>query len=163
RRVFGLRARTLGFAPRVGESDDDQLLRQSLLRFVAPEDPRLAAQARRLTRAWIRDRKVIDRGLVEAVLFAAARTGDATLFDAMAARVDRDAPGGWPMYARGLCSDDDHRLVEEFWRPRAQRFAGAERNLAQSLEAIAFCGRLRGREAGSVAAFLAKYCRCAYE
>ena len=50
RRVFGARARALGFAPRPGESDDDQLLRRSLLWLVAPVDPALSADARRLAR-----------------------------------------------------------------------------------------------------------------
>ena len=83
RQVFGERARRLGFAPRHGESDDDQLLRRSLVRFVAPEDPKLAAEARRLALSWIRDRTAVDAGMVDSVLLIAAQTGDATLFDAM--------------------------------------------------------------------------------
>ncbi|HEX6136540.1 MAG TPA: M1 family aminopeptidase [Casimicrobiaceae bacterium] len=231
RRVFGPRARALGFAPRRGESDDDQLLRRTLLRFAAPEHPRLAAQARRLARAWIADRNAVDRGLADAVLIVAARTGDAALFeamlrearatsdrldrrklmvalfsfgdpvlarrglellldpgvdireamtalsltrdqsppsreghdfivahfDALAARVDRDAPGAWPAYAASLCSDDERRTVEAFWRPRAAHYPGAERNLAQALEAIELCSRLRAREGPRVGAYLASH------
>jgi len=85
REVFGPRAKALGFAPKANESDDDQLLRRTLLRFVAPEDPALAAEARRLARAWIRDRSAVDPGLVDVVLITAARTGDAALFDALLA------------------------------------------------------------------------------
>ena len=62
REVFGPRARALGFVPKPGESDDDQLSRRALLRFVAPYDPELAAQARRLALAWIADRKAVDAG-----------------------------------------------------------------------------------------------------
>jgi alanyl aminopeptidase len=85
REVFGPRARTLGFVPKPGESDDDQLLRRSMLALVAPRDPALAAQARQLTVAWIKDRQALDPGLVDVVLVAAAKTGDAQLFDAMLA------------------------------------------------------------------------------
>ena len=96
RQVFGPRARALGFAPKPGESDDDQLIRRALLRIVAPEDPALAEEARRLALAWIKDRSAIDPGLVDVVLVTAAQTGDTTMFDAMYAeakatqdRVDR--------------------------------------------------------------------------
>ena len=82
RQVFGPRARSLGFAPKANESDDDQLLRRALLRFVAPEDPELAVQARRLALAWIKDRNAVDPGLVDVVLVTAGRTGDSTTFDA---------------------------------------------------------------------------------
>jgi len=74
-RQFGPRARALGFTPRRGERDDDQLLRRSLLAFVGPEDPVLAAQARKLAVAWIADRKAVDVGLADTVLLIAARTG----------------------------------------------------------------------------------------
>ena len=220
RREFGPRARALGFTPRRGESDDDQLLRRSMLGFAAPEDPALASQARRLARAWIADRNAIDPGLADTVLLVAARTGDAALFDAMlgelrktadrldrrnlmialysfgdpalarrglallldgqvdvrdamtalslaagrappsrvpyafiadnfdalAARVDADAPGGWPGYAEALCSEADAASVAAFWHDRIGKYAGADHNLTQALETIASCSALRARE-----------------
>jgi len=85
RAIFGSRARSLGLAPKPGESDDDQLMRRELLRFVAPEDPELAVEARRLALAWIKDRKAVDPGIADVVLVTAGRTGDATVFDAMLA------------------------------------------------------------------------------
>ncbi len=85
RQVFGDRARALGYVPRLGESDDDQLLRRSVIRFVAPEDPGLAAEARRLAIEWIGDRKAIDPGMVDSVLIIAAQTGDSKTFDALLA------------------------------------------------------------------------------
>ena len=231
RREFAPRARALGFAARRGESDDEELLRRSLLAFAAPDDPALAAEARRLARKWLADRSTVDPGLADTVLLVAARTGDAALFDAMlaearrtsnrldwrnltialyafgdpvlmrrglgllldphvdirdamtalgisvqrtppspvphvfiaehfdalAARVDADAPGGWPGYASALCSDVDRDAVAAFWKSRVASYAGAERNLAQTLEAIASCSRLRARERASVEAFLARY------
>jgi alanyl aminopeptidase len=234
-RQFGPRARALGFTPRRGERDDNQLLRRSLLAFVGPEDPVLAAQARKLAVAWIADRKAVDVGLADTVLLIAARTGDATLFDAMqrelratqnqldrrnllialysfgdpalaqrglsllldstidirdattalslaaartppsrtrhafiadhfdglAARVDADAPGGWPGYAEGLCTAADRASVAAFWEPRLSTYASAARNLAQTLESIDACTRLRERERGTVAALLAASARSA--
>ena len=221
REVFGPRARALGFAPRPGEGDDDQLLRRELLRVVAPFDPTLAAEARRLALAWLRDRKAIDPGMVDVVLVSAARTGDAALFDALLAEakaatvrldrrylmmallaftapglaergmailldpdfdvreswtalryvdwwnpgrpathafiaanlealaktVSRDAPGGWPGYAAGLCSEEDRAKVEAFWQPLTARFAGADRELAEATEAIDVCAQVRARVA----------------
>ena len=203
-------------------------MRRALLQFVAPKDPQLAAEARRLARAWIGDRSAIDPGLVDAVLVVAARTGDATLFDALLAeakttpdrldrrnltvallaftepslarkgmgilldpdfdiresgtalwnsfwssstrrethefivtnfdalanRVSRDAPGGWPHYASGLCSDADRADVAAFWKDRAAKYAGGERELAQALESIQLCTRLRSKYGNEVAAFL---------
>ncbi len=85
REVFGDRARRLGYSPRRNESDDDQLVRRSLIRFVAPEDPKLAAQARRLAMAWIANRKAIDPGMADSVLLIAAQTGDATILEALLA------------------------------------------------------------------------------
>jgi hypothetical protein len=85
REVFVPRARALGFVPKPAESDDDQLQRRSLLRFAAPSDPDLSAQARKLATAWVSDRRAVDPGLVDAVLGVAARNGDATLFDALLA------------------------------------------------------------------------------
>ena len=94
RTAFGPRARALGFVPRAGEGDDDQLMRRTLLRFAAPYDPALAREARRLALAWTRDRTAIAPGLVDVTLITAARTGDAALFDALLAAArsttDRD-------------------------------------------------------------------------
>jgi alanyl aminopeptidase len=231
RRTFGPRARALGFVPHGAESDDDQLLRRTLLRFAAPGDTELAVEARRLALAWIHDRTAIDPGLVDVVLWIAARTGDATLLDAMrrealatpnrldrrnlmialfsfaepalanrglellldpavdireavtalgsardvgppnpaivdfiaanfealAARVDSDKPGGWPHNAARRCDARDRTALDALWKPRVDRYAGAERNLAQALEAIERCGELRAREAPRARAFLARY------
>ena len=231
RRVFGPRARALGFSPRRGEGDEPQLLRRALLRFVAPSDPGLTAQAQRLTRAWIDDRAAIDPGLVDAVLAVAAMTGDAALFDAMleearrtsdkldqrnlvtalmsfrdpvlaqrglalmldpsldiretsaalwrmhwtapanraahdfvtanfdalVARVQRDAPGSWPSFASRLCSARDAEDVETFWRDRIGAYATGARSLAQAREAIHLCATLREAKGATAAAYLARF------
>ncbi len=217
REVFGPRAKALGFVTKANENDDDQLLRRSLLRFVAPEDPKLAAEARRLARAWIRDRSAVDPGLVDVVLVTAGRTGDAAMFDALLAeakatqdRLERrylmmalfnftdptlaskgfallldpafdsreswtafnnayywnparratndfimanfdalaktvgpDTPGGWSVFATGLCTESDRAELVAFWKERASRYAGADRELASAVEAIDLCTRVR--------------------
>jgi cytosol alanyl aminopeptidase len=83
RHVFGERARKLGYQPRRHESDDDRLVRRSLIRFVAPEDSKLASEARRLAFRWTRDRNSIDPEMVDSVLLIAAQTGDTAIFDAL--------------------------------------------------------------------------------
>jgi cytosol alanyl aminopeptidase len=219
REVFGPRARSLGFVPRPGESDDDQLTRRALLRFMGPVDPELAAEAHRLALAWIKDRKAVDPELVDVVLMTAGRTGDAAMFDALLAEakttresLDRyylmmalfaftdpaladkgmallldasfdvreswsalyrgfywnptrrvanqfitanfdalaktvgpDAPTGWPTFAGGLCSDEDRDALTAFWKDRARRYAGADREVAQTAETIQICARLRSK------------------
>jgi len=217
REVFGPRARSLGFLPRANESDDDQLLRRAVLRLVAPEDPMLAAEARRLALAWIKDRQAIDPGMVEVVLMSAGRTGDTATFDALLAEakttsdrldrrylvmalfaftdpvlsergmallldppfdvreswtalyyahywipshraaneyimanfdalaktVGRDTPGGWPFYAAGLCSSADESKLTAFWKIRAKDYSRAEHELAEAIESIQICTRVR--------------------
>jgi len=231
RKVFGGRARALGYAPRKNDTDDDQLLRRTLIRFAAPEDPKLAAEARRLAIAWTSDRKAIDPAMVDSVLLVAAQTGDATTFDAllaeakatsdsldrrnlmiallsftdptlarrglgimldtafdiresetalrissfaipsrrdthafiaanfdaMAKRVATDTPGGWPVYAGGLCSESDRDSVEAFWRDRIAKYAGGERTLKQALEQIRLCAGLRTSQEPAVSAYFAKH------
>jgi hypothetical protein len=230
REVFGPRMKTLGLAPAANESDGDALLRRSLVGFAAAEDPALAAEARRLAAAWLRDRRAIDPGLADSVLLAAGQSGDAALFDAMVAevrapgtepldrrhllvalfafrdptlakkgldllldgtldiresttalsiahraaasrrethdfivanydalarRVPRDAPGRWPGYAAGLCSERDRTEVLAFWQPRIASLPGGERNLAQAAETIERCVAVRSkhrRDGGASAA-----------
>ena len=96
-KMYGERARALGFAPRNGEDDDTHLLRTSLVSFVAREgqEPGLQAEARRLALAWLVDRKAIDAELAGGVLEVAAHFGDADLFErflaaAKTAKVRRD-------------------------------------------------------------------------
>jgi hypothetical protein len=78
-------------------------------------------------------------------------------FDALAARVDADAPGGWPGYAEPLCSEADRDSVAAFWRDRVGKYAGADHNVEQALEVIGSCSALRAREHARVTAFLARY------
>ncbi len=96
-RVYGERARALGFTAKPGESDDTRLLRYLMVDFVAREgdEPQLREEAKRLSLAWLEDRKAIAPELAGDVLAVAAHFGDAELFDkyvaaARAAKERRD-------------------------------------------------------------------------
>jgi len=78
-------------------------------------------------------------------------------FEALTQRVQRDTPGGWPVYAERLCSDADRADVEAFWRDRIANYAGGARTLSQTLESIELCTRLRAAQGGSVTAYLQRY------
>jgi alanyl aminopeptidase len=82
--AFGARARALGWAGQKGEDEDTQLLRASLVPFVANEgdEPALVAEASSLAKAWLKDRKAVDPLLASEVLDVAARHGDMDLFQA---------------------------------------------------------------------------------
>jgi alanyl aminopeptidase len=83
RKIYGPRARALGWRPRKGEDDETRLLRPQLLGLVAGEgeDPVLIAEAGRLARRWLDDRRSLDGDLVGPILRIAARNGDRALFD----------------------------------------------------------------------------------
>ncbi|PHV12405.1 M1 family metallopeptidase [Chitinimonas sp. BJB300] len=86
-RAFGVRARQLGFASKPEDSDEDQMLRASIVDKVADlgHDPALREEASKLTHAWLKDRTVLDPTNRRAVLRTAALNGDKALFDAMTA------------------------------------------------------------------------------
>ncbi len=88
RKLFGERARKLGFTAVKGESDDVRMLRSSMLSWVAltGEDPQLIATAKQLATKWLADRKAIDPDMVGTVLSIATRFGDRALFDKLYAQ-----------------------------------------------------------------------------
>ncbi|HSP78691.1 MAG TPA: M1 family metallopeptidase, partial [Myxococcaceae bacterium] len=81
RDTYGARARALGFSPRPDEDEDTRLLRPVLLRLAGQEggDPKLVAQARKLSEKWLEDRAALAPELVETTLGIAAAHGDAAL------------------------------------------------------------------------------------
>ncbi|HEY0991242.1 MAG TPA: M1 family metallopeptidase [Kofleriaceae bacterium] len=90
--VFHARARRLGWQRGAKDSDDLQDLRQAIVPLVAIEDRELTAEATRLADRWLADRTGVADDLVDSVLEAAARHGDAARFDRVlaAARAARD-------------------------------------------------------------------------
>ena len=90
--VYGARAIGLGWKPVKGETEDDRLLRESLVPFVA-RNARVESmidEASDLAKAWLKDRNAIDPGLVNGVLTTAAISGDRAYFDALVAALDTD-------------------------------------------------------------------------
>jgi alanyl aminopeptidase len=85
RKLFGDRAKSLGWAAQPGEKQETRLLRPALVPFVARYEPALAAEARRLADGWLADRKGVDADMLGAVLRSAAFDGDRRLFDALLA------------------------------------------------------------------------------
>ena len=83
--IFGARAEQLGWAPKPGESEDDQLTRQSLVPFVARDgrERTLIDQAGKLTREWLETGKGINPNMFGSVLGTAAQFGDRGLFDSI--------------------------------------------------------------------------------
>ena len=81
RRLFGPRAKAMGFEQRKGESDDESLLRPKLVGFVGRygADRAIIAQATRRAKRWLRKGRGIQRGMIADTLTIAAFHGDAEL------------------------------------------------------------------------------------
>jgi len=96
RRMYGARARELGWHSKPGEDDNIKELRPGLLELVAGNgrDPELIKEATALTRKWFDDHKAIEPELVGVALVVSARYGDQALFDRFhaAARQTKDRP-----------------------------------------------------------------------
>jgi alanyl aminopeptidase len=92
--VYGTRARQLGWTAKPDESDDDRLLRPSLIDVMAnqAEDSESIATAKQLASAWLDNHDAVGPDMVGSVLVAAARHGDRDLFDRMhaAAKHEKD-------------------------------------------------------------------------
>jgi alanyl aminopeptidase len=94
RKLFGQRAKKLGWSSPKGEPDDVRLTRGTMLAWAAHtgEDPQLIATAKKLADRWLTDRKSIDPELVNLVLGIAARFGDRAFFDKLhaAAKIEKE-------------------------------------------------------------------------
>jgi alanyl aminopeptidase len=90
-RVFGERARQLGWSARPGEDIEARLLRANLVPAVAREgeDASLRTEARRLADGWLADRKGVDSDMVGGVLSVAAAFGDRGFFDKLLAELHK--------------------------------------------------------------------------
>ncbi len=78
-------------------------------------------------------------------------------YDAIIARVPREALGWTPYVAAGFCDAERRRETEEFFRGRVEKLPGGPRNLAKVLESMDVCIALRQVQEPSVREFLAKY------
>jgi alanyl aminopeptidase len=84
---FGRRAEALGWQPKPGESEDDALLRGTLVPAVAGRgrDPVLIRQATELARKWLKDHNAVSPSVSGAVLEVAAEFGGRDFFDELRA------------------------------------------------------------------------------
>ena len=237
RGMFGERARTLGWLPRDGDSEETKLLRNSIVPFVARagRDPELAAASRTLAMKWLEDHSAIPRDMTGAVLAVAANNGDRAFFDrlAAAAKLEKeqvarqqilnalgnfrdpelvraaedlyltgafDSRETWSLLFAGgaqaetrrfafdfvkknidaiekqvtsgitggegnsalinvstaFCDEAGRAEAEAFFGPRASKYTGGPRTLAQTLERIHQCAARVQANSADVAAFLAK-------
>ena len=94
RNTFGARLRAIGLRPRPTDDDNTRLLRAGLLHVVIGEghDPELSAEAQKLVRGWLADRKSLDPESAHQLLGVAAAYGDRMLWNELhkAARAERD-------------------------------------------------------------------------
>ncbi|MCG8556105.1 MAG: M1 family metallopeptidase [Proteobacteria bacterium] len=94
RRMFGRRARSLGWTPGRDDDEDMRLLRGTVLSLVTDQgrDRKLARGATALAGAWLKDRRALDPNLVGTALGAAARFGDEALWTRLyeAAKAEKD-------------------------------------------------------------------------
>ena len=236
RKMFGARARSLGWLHRDGEPEETKLLRNSIVPFVGGtgEDAELVSQAQALTSKWLDDHNAIPRDMTWSVLSNAARNGDRELFDHFlaAAKSEKDqvsreqmlnalgsfrkpdliraaedlyltgpfdsretwsllfAGGGQPETRRlafdfvkknidaiekkvtsgitggegnsaligvagSFCDEAGRAEAEAFFGPRAAKYTGGPRTLAQALERIHQCDARVQANSADVAAFLA--------
>ncbi len=86
-KVFGPRARELGWKGNGKEGDNLELLRHDLVRFAAAsgDDAQLVRQAEALARQWLKDPKAVPAGELADVLAVAAQHGNRELFDKLRA------------------------------------------------------------------------------
>ena len=87
RKVYGKRARALGWKKRPGDAPKEIEMRPLLLQLVAiaGKDKKLQDRARKMAREFLRDPKAIEPEMVGTVLTIAAHRGDRALFDAFLA------------------------------------------------------------------------------
>jgi alanyl aminopeptidase len=94
RKLYGERARALGWKALPGEDEDTGLLRRRLVQAVANqgEDRTLIDQAGALARRWLDDRSGIDPDMLDVALDVAARHGDRALYDRFVAEARKTKP-----------------------------------------------------------------------
>src|SRR6185436_9778526 len=91
RKLYGERARALGWRPKPGEDEDTGLLRRRLVPLVANQgqDRALIDEAGRLVRTWLEHRQGIPPDMLDVALDVAARHGDRALYDRLLAEAKK--------------------------------------------------------------------------
>jgi aminopeptidase N len=115
-KLFTPLARQLGMEPRANESDEDRLLRKTVLYAMADlaSDDATRNEASKYAARWLEDPKSISADLAEIVLPLAARKGDDSLHAKYVARMRAAAsPEERVLALSGLAGFDQEKLVEK--------------------------------------------------
>jgi alanyl aminopeptidase len=124
---------------------DPALVREALGLFLSGDfDPREADGILFSAGAWDESRQVLWE-------FVKAN------YDAIVARLPREATGVMPYFASSFCDAEHRRDVETFFKDRAAKLPGGPRNLAQTLEAIDLCVASKAAQQPGVREFLKGY------
>ncbi len=124
-------------------------------------DPVLAKDAMAFALSGEFDSREADSIFYSALGFPAGREASwqfmKSNYDAIVARMPREATGFMPYLAAGFCDAPRREAVAEFFAGRAEKLPGGSRNLAQVLEGMELCIALRGAQEGSLREELARY------
>jgi alanyl aminopeptidase len=82
-KLYGEKARALGFVPGANDDEDTRILRGYLVPWVTEygQEPQLRDEAKRLALAWLDDRSAVPPELAKDALDVAAHFGDRAFFD----------------------------------------------------------------------------------
>jgi alanyl aminopeptidase len=75
-------------------------------------------------------------------------------FDALVARLPRDAAAQFPKWGSQFCDQAARDDMEAFFRERSGKYTGGPRILAQALETISLCVDFKNKQQSSLAQFL---------
>jgi len=95
RKMFGAKARALGWTAKPNEDDDTKILRSTLVALVADkgEDKALIAEAQKLAVAWLDDHTAIPADMTGQVLAVGTAHGDRALYDRFLAAAKATSDG----------------------------------------------------------------------
>ena len=136
-------AKEVGWEKKPGESEQQQRLRNSLLRALGGvgHDPEVQALARKLADQGLKDPSLVDRQLFAAALPIAAASGDAAFYDQIVDRLKASTtPEDSSLYRAALASFSDPQLLQ-----RTLEYAVSE---ARSQDGVGIIGRVMRNPAG---------------
>ena len=80
-----------------------------------------------------------------------------TRFDAIAAKLPKDAPMRFPQMFDSACSAKEADQVEAFFTPLTKIYTGMSKTLAQSLESVRICAHYRDTQHASLQSYLNQF------
>jgi aminopeptidase N/puromycin-sensitive aminopeptidase len=143
RDLFSPVAKEVGWEKKPGESEQQQRLRNSLLRALGGvgRDPEVQALARKLVDQWFQDPSAVDDQLAAAALPIAASNGDAAFYNQILDRLKASkTPEENNLYHAALASFSDPQLLQ-----RTLEYAVTE---ARSQDSVPIISRVMRNPAG---------------